>query len=142
MDEFVEGYCMLVGGSIIVVAVRTLRLLQRFDILYVLGWQTLDEFIHFELVFHTRLLALTTSWYKIAPIGVEQTSEASHKRRAYLVGSKGCGTDDADCIDASTVGVCATSYTILEKNVAPRGFETHRCNGITRHQTFLRILSI
>lgn len=115
MDEFVESYCMLVCGSKAVVAILTLCLLQRFDILHVFGWQALDKLIHFELVGHARLLALATSRYKIASVRIEQASEASYKRRAHLVRSKCRGADNADRVDAPTMGVCATSYTLLEK---------------------------
>jgi hypothetical protein len=115
MDKFVESYCRLVCGAKTVVAILTLCLLQRFDILHIFGWQALHKFIHLELVGHTRLLALATSRYKIASVRVEQASEASYKRCAHLIRSKCCGADNADQVDAPTMGVCATSYTLLEK---------------------------
>jgi hypothetical protein len=124
------------------VGIRTLRLLQRCDVLYVLGWQALHKLIHFELVCHTRLLAFPSSRYKIASVGVEQASEASHERRAHLIRSESRWADDADRIDASTMGVCATTYTMLEKQSTQSRSSTHRYNDTAHRRTSLRISSI
>lgn len=97
-DDLVEQFDARVLGSgrlaLVYEFVEGLCLPQHIHIVAVSVWDTLQELVHVEVVNESLLPPFSRSGMHIAPVGVEEGCEASHKRGAYLVCTESNRADD------------------------------------------------
>lgn len=93
--------------------VRTLSLLEHLNVLQVLMWQALDEFVHLEMVEQTRLLLVTAGGAHVSPVCIQKARKASYKRRSDLIGAECRGAYYAYSVGASRMGMSTAAFEVL-----------------------------